>query len=74
MENAKNTIKGNIKVDTKYYATIVYPEHWVELRINPYWVLVRTKDEAILAAYERYEDIIHTAWALDISCKDVSFI
>lgn len=74
MENAKNTIKGNIKVNTKYYSTIVYPERWVELRQKPYWVLVRTKDEAILCAYEKYEEIVRHCWINDIKCGDVSFI
>lgn len=73
MEN-KNTIKGSANVTTKYYVTIQYPTNWIEERRDPYWVLVRTKDEAILCAWENCDQIIKHCWAHGINHEDVSFI
>ena len=73
MKDYKNTIAG-MKVETKYYATVQYPEHWVECRENPYWVLVRTKDEAILCSPQDFNDIIHYCWYNGIKPTDLTLL
>ena len=73
MKDYKNTIAG-MKVETKYYATVQYPEHWVERRENPYWVLVRTKDEAILCAPQDFDAIIHYCWYNGIKPTDLTLL
>ena len=73
MKDYKNTIAG-MKIETKYYATVQYPEHWVERRENPYWVLVRTKDEAILCAPQDFNAIVHYCWYNGIKPTDLTLL
>ena len=70
----KSTIKKGVKVDTKYFITVQYPENWVEKEILPYYALVRTEDEAILYSNEDFNTVIAHCWHFGILRDDVSII
>lgn len=60
-----------MKATTKYYIDFIASDCNGKLLDNPYWVFVRTRDEAILMAHSDIDTIFAECWKRGYNQKDV---